>query len=542
MAWHYTSSTKLCRATALCAVFFLTVAPLHAQDAEVPRTRTFSGLVAPAFPYAQPEEVGLSSETLDRLGAEISEWIGAGWIYNGELVGAELLVIKDGKAVFHEAYGWSDREARVPMRRNSIWSIKSMSKPFTATAVLMLADEGKLSLDDPVSRYIPTFPDDSTTIRHLLTQTSGYGGDEDDYDWTSLRTLVENWAAEGPSEPWGEFLYSDFNFQALGYIVGEVTGTPIDQFTEERIIAPLDLDDTSTGFSDDPIWRARLNPWYRWNEDAGQYDLRWATNREPWYFYNAAWGMFSTAMDYAEFMALWMNGGEWQGTRLLSEATVAEGLRPQGVTDETGFWTNVYGYGWFVDDLPAEEGQSFSHGGGDGTLAMAFPADDLIVVYMTHSRGGHHTRAVINRLYMSDLVTHPGLDPEYFPLAWAEEAGVDTVDLTAEQQARYVGTFQTEEEPATVAVVWEEAGRLHFRYGPEGVKADLLYELVPVGEDRFALGHYEDGGRLAVTDDPPYRVLFLMENGAAQALELRRSDEIVFRALLVSSSAQASGD
>lgn len=505
---------------------FVSALPIHGQETEVPRTRTFSGLVAPPFPYAPPESVGISSPTLDELGDEISEWIAGEWHYDGDLVGAELLVIKSGKAIFHEAYGWSDREKMIPVRRNSIWSIKSMSKPFTATAALMLVDEGKLAPDDRVDRLIPGFTGDER-IRDLLSQTSAYREGPADPGATheSLGEWVEQWAARTPSGPSGEFAYSDYNFGALGYIVERVSGLPFDRFTEERIVAPLGLVDTSTGFSDDRVWRARLNPWYRWNAENGQYDLRWPTDRSPWPFYNAAWGMFSTAMDYAVFMALWLHGGKWQETRLLSEATVEEALRPQGGIGATG----RYGYGWFVDDMPLEDGRSFWHGGGDGTYAVAFPADDLIVVYMTHSRGGHHVTSLIHRVFSSDLVTHPGLDPGLHPLVWANEAGVAVSGLSAQQRSRYVGTYRTEEGPATVARVWEEGGRLHVRYGPQGVEPDVRYHLVPVGEDRFALGHYQEDGRVSVSLDPPFRVRFLVEDGATRTIEVRKREEVILR-------------
>ena len=146
------------RAALLFAVALLTALPLRAQDVEVPRTRTFPGVESPAFPYAQPEEVGLSSAKLKRLADEVAHWVAG-----GELVGAELLIVKDRRIVLHEAFGWSDREERRPMERNSIFSIKSMSKPFTAASILMLEEDGKLSLSDPVSRYVPTFTNDSTT-------------------------------------------------------------------------------------------------------------------------------------------------------------------------------------------------------------------------------------------------------------------------------------------------------------------------------------------------------------------------------------------
>jgi CubicO group peptidase (beta-lactamase class C family) len=196
--------------------------PLDAQQAPVPRTRTFSGLVAPAFPYARPAEVGLSSEKLDWLGDEIVSWAAS-----GELVGAELLIVKDGRAVFHESYGWSDRERRLPVERNSIWWIGGASKPFVATAILLLAEEGKLSLADPVSRYIPNFAGDArTTIRNLLTHTSGFseraGVEEDDV--ASLDDWVAGWAAEGPKRPFVEFYNSDFSYQALGRVVSSGSG------------------------------------------------------------------------------------------------------------------------------------------------------------------------------------------------------------------------------------------------------------------------------------------------------------------------------
>lgn len=111
---------------------------------EVPKTHTFPGIEAPAFPYAQPEEVGLSSKKLHRLGGEIISWI-----INGELVGAELLIVKEGKAVFHEVYGWSDLEERLPMQRNSIFSVMSMSKPFQRPPSLCSKKMGSSNLMIP---------------------------------------------------------------------------------------------------------------------------------------------------------------------------------------------------------------------------------------------------------------------------------------------------------------------------------------------------------------------------------------------------------
>lgn len=514
------------RRVLLVAVVALMACPLLAQDAAVPRTRTFPGTASPAFPYAPPEEVGLSIAPLHRLGDEIT-----GWVASGELVGAELLVIKNEKAVFHEAYGWSDREAGQPMERNSIFSIKSMSKPFTAAAALLLVEDGQLALDDPVSHYVPGFISDRVTIHHLLSQTSGFTHDGDWYDYeapeASLQELVEEWPHRTPEKPLGTFDYADFNWATLGYIVGKVSEMPIDTFTEERIIRALDLEDTSTGFSSAPAWRARLNPWYRWNEQTGAYDLRWTSDWPGWTFYPAGWGLFSTAMDYAEFMAMWMNGGEWERMRLLSEETVDMALRPQGRIDEY----SAYGYGWFIDDIAGDEHRPFYHGGGDGTTAMAFPADKAMVIYLTHSRSGSHRTALWNRLGMSGLFSHPGPSLTGGSMVWADEGTMPKVSLSPEERAWYLGTYATEHqgnETPEVLRVWEEAGHLHLRVGRAGAKADRRFHLVPLGGDRFAIGRYQDERLKGM--DPIYGVRFVMKDGMASTLEVIEEDRILFSA------------
>lgn len=338
-----------------------------AHEVETPRTRTLPGIGSPAFPYAAPEDVGLSTEKLNKFGDEI-----AAWAAKGDFVGGELLIIKDRKTIFHEAYGWSDREARRPMQRNSIFSVKSMSKPVTATAILMLADEGKLSLGDPVSRYVSTMPDDRITIGHLLAHTSGYSGDEPNplepellHD--SLPELALNWAKLGPTRPLGEMNYSDFNYVTLGYIVGSVSGIPIGEFTETRIAQRLGMSDTSTHFTSDPAWRARLNPWYIWNKERGGYDLRHPVSRRGWPFYLASWGMFSTAMDYSRFVQIWLEEGKWHEKRILSKPFVQQALQEHG-RDKWG----AYGYGWGLEQTSKGRPPFFYHQGGDGTFGDGF--------------------------------------------------------------------------------------------------------------------------------------------------------------------------
>ncbi|MEE8551350.1 MAG: serine hydrolase [Gemmatimonadota bacterium] len=505
------------RPALLFAVALLTALPLHAQDVEVPRTRTFPGVESPSFPYAQPEEVGLSSAKLDRLADEIAQWVAG-----GEIVGAELLIVKDRRVVLHESFGWSDREERRPMERNSLFSIKSMSKPFTAAAILMLVEDGKLSLDDPVSRYVPTFTNDSTTIHHLLTHTSGYAGLGDTEDFASLKEWVEDWATEVPTRPFGEYSYSDFNYAALGYVVEAVSGVPVETFIEEQILRPLGLDETYTEFSRDAPWADRMNSRYRWDEEAGTYEKYWSNkDDQSWQFYPAAWGLYSTAMDYAEFLAMWMDKGRYGGTRLLTEESVEEALWPHAQRPYSG-----YGYGWGVRKAPREEEMPpvFGHGGYDGTRAWAFPAVDAMVIFLTHSRGRAHRDALMNRLGMLEIFDHPG--PYTRNLVWAGDQDVAEVDLSPIEQAGYVGTYR--EPGGDVVRVWQEGGRLHYRLGEPGERADRWLHLVPLGEHRFARGRYR--GDQLETIDPLGRVQFVAEDGEATGLEILVEDQVQFSA------------
>lgn len=508
---------------------------LVAQDADAPRTLTFPGIDAPAFPYAQPEEVGLSTEKLNRLGDEITEWVAG-----GELVGAELLIVKDGRAIFHEAYGWADREEPRPMERGSLFSIMSMSKSFTATAVLMLAEEGELSLDDPVSSYLPAFPDDSTTLHHLLSQTSGFDvTDEirpaDPGDFESLRAWVDVLVQDERAAPLGTFRYTDYNYNFLGVIVEEATGRPADRFIEQRVLRPLGLRETFAAYAPGLPWAGRVSSRYRWIEEARGYRRNWTRREEqPWPFYPASHGLYSTAMDYATFMAMWMNQGEWRGTRLLSEATVEEALRPHGAMDAH----QGYGYGWNVRGAARADGMpdSFFHGGLHGTLAVAFPAEDAFVVFLTQSRGREHRTALVNRLGMLEVFDGPGpYSPNLVP---AGEPGVAEVALTQEERARYVGTYggespdredaEREDNPEGVVRVWEEAGRLHFHVGEPGERMGMHFHLVPLGDHRFAIGQYR-GDRLEGVD-PHVQIRFAVVDGEAAALEFGAAERVLFSA------------
>ncbi len=515
--------------------------PLWAQHEEVPHIRTFSGLVDPAFPYTLPEQVGISSVKLDWIANEI-----LGWIANGELVGAELLMIKDEKTVFHEAYGWSDRERKIPVKRNSIWSIKSMTKPITAAAILMLVEEGKLSLNDPVKQFIPQFAgDERTTVHHLLCHMSGFHGNHGlgggEGNFPSVREYVADWAIEGPTEPFGRFSYADFNYAALGLIVESVSNLTLDSFTRARILEPLGLKDMSTGFSSNPVWRARLNPWYRWNERAQHYDLRWTTKGNHWPFYVGSYGMFSTAMDYAKFMAFWLNGGHWKGKQLLRAETVQMALQPHADVEDSF----AYGYGWNLDMVNKGSLSAFSHGGGDGTESGAFPGDNTIVVFLTHSRWGPWVEGFWNRVDMSGILDNRVSYGINGFMDWVSEQNLTEVEISTDSRSMCTGSYSVSEpdrvlsewwpswgEPEAL-YVWDEAGQLHLRAGKPGLRSGRRFHLVPLGDHDFALGRYDEGKLEAV--QPDLKIRFHIENNLAQTVEVFKNDQIEFAAKRVHS-------
>jgi CubicO group peptidase (beta-lactamase class C family) len=346
----------------------------------VPRATSFP--VASAFSYAKPEDVGLSSFEVESLGDRVHKWV-----KQGKIVGAEVIVIKNRKIVLHEASGWSDRERRIPLERNSIYRIRSMTKPFIGTAVLMLAEEGRLSLDDTVATYIRSFDNEQSgeiTIRQLLTHTAGYvqGVYPSGY-WNvpTLREAVDKIGRMGPHHPPGEsFRYSDLSTATLGALVAEITGGPVELFLESRIFVPLGMADTHTFFEPNVDWAARMNSTYK--RDWFGWKKYWDnTKKQEAPFFRASGGIYTTVFDYARFLSVWMDYGKYDGGRILSRSSVLEALKQTSAAN--------YGYHWSIydDSTPTGELGSFGHKGSDGTAAIAYPKLNMLILYFTQSRG-----------------------------------------------------------------------------------------------------------------------------------------------------------
>lgn len=372
---------------------------------------------AAAFTYASPESQGIAPEAAQALVEIVS-----GYVQDDKVVGSELMVLKNRRIVLHEAFGWKDRDAQLALPINTLFNIRSMTKPVVGTAILMLTDEGKLALDDPVATYLPAFDNDSSrdiTVEHLLTHRSGLpltliAASFGEYD--SLRKLADGAGESGPDfEPGSAFQYSDTGFDVLGALVDVVSGMPLQQFVQERILDPLGMADTVTLIDAGDPRTDRIASLYFGAQ--GEWSRIWSPEEEPLYpFAMGSQSLYSTPLDYARFLALWMDRGRARGEQLLSPEVVEWALTPVSDAKLPGAFPGLrlgYGRAWVIyvpED--ASEGESemvlFGHSGSDGTWAWAWPDLDLMVLYFTQSRGqgtGVALEDVIDR-----LLIHPDRD------------------------------------------------------------------------------------------------------------------------------------
>ena len=311
--------------------------------------------LAQGLPKAiSPEEIGISTQRLKRLSTAFQSDID-----KGVIPGAVVLIARDGKIAFFDAFGFQDREKHIPMKPDSIFRIASMTKPITSVAVMMLVEEGKIQIDDPLAFYLPEFKDlkvgvekivretgkpqlslepprGGPTIQDLLRHTSGFTYDvfgdslvKSAYQAAHVRdssqTLAEFTSrlaklplAYHPGTTWEYSVSTD----VLGRVIEVVSGLPFDEFVSDRVLKPLKM--TSTGFSVPESDTGRL----------AEPQLDATTGRRPVLlggldvtrkpsFPSGGGGMVSTAADYVRFSQMLLNGGELDGVRLLSPHTIA---------------------------------------------------------------------------------------------------------------------------------------------------------------------------------------------------------------------------
>jgi CubicO group peptidase (beta-lactamase class C family) len=354
-----------------------------------------------AFPPASPESQGVPAAAVRRLADEVD-----GYVKAGTIVGGELLVIKNRKTILHEAFGDRDREDKLPMVRNTIFNVRSMTKPLTGVAVQILVDEGKVRLDDPVAKYLPGFDNDrsrAVTVRQLLQHRSGLPLTilASMHGYKDLQAQANAVGEKGPQfKPGEKFWYSDAGSDAAAAVVERVSGVTINRFVTERILQPLGMADSFyLSKADDPR-KQRVASLYLGSP--GKWTRFWKPGGPPMYPF--AWGsqtLYSTPADYARFLTLWTDGGKAGGRQLLSKEAVARTLTPASpmtmLASDAPFPTGFAGlrpwYGQMAmlylagDNPDTAKVVVVGHGGSDGTGAWAFPAEDLIVCYFTQSRG-----------------------------------------------------------------------------------------------------------------------------------------------------------
>lgn len=306
-----------------------------------------------------PESAGLAPDRLQRIDRMLEQAIA-----EGQIPGAVALIARNGKVVYHKAFGQADAQAGTPFETDAIFRIASQTKAITATAVMMLWEEGRFRLDDPISQYLPEFRDpqvldefreaDTTyttvpaekqiTIRHLLTHTSGLGYGVIDADprfrmiyhkagVTDLFTTGDIPIASSVRilaglplhhEPGSQWTYSE-GLDVLGYFVETVSGMPFDAFLRERIFDPLGMDDTWFYLPDSlarrlvPVQHRVGGKWERY--PVTFYDTDYPVKGARRFFSGGA-GLSSTPEDYAAFLQMYLNQGEYNGVRLLSRTTV----------------------------------------------------------------------------------------------------------------------------------------------------------------------------------------------------------------------------
>lgn len=379
--------------------------------------------VAGELPRAEPEEIGLSGERLSKLTETIRSDVA-----RKEIPGAVLLIARHGKIGYLESFGELDPNLKTPMPSDAIFRIYSMSKPITSAAAMILVEDGKIGLDDPVSDYLPEFKNvrvakDATagveldpakltgvaadrpiTIQDLMRHTSGlaYGfiyrtpiqklyaraglWDDQLTNAEFSAKIAQSPLARQPGTAW-EYGHST---DVLGRLIEVVSGTTLLEFEKERILDPLEMDDTSFYVSEIAKHARVAEPF----EGAGAFGdgegrIEFSDPRLPKKWESGGAGMVSTAGDYAQFLQMLVNGGALDGRRILGPKTVA-----YMTADHLGAEITqgpLPGYGWSlgfavrreagVAPMPGSIGDYFWLGAG-GTSFFVDPKEDLLVVFM----------------------------------------------------------------------------------------------------------------------------------------------------------------
>ncbi len=381
---------------------------------------------------AQPENAGFSSQRLSRLDTAMADWVKKQWI-NGSVA----MIVRKGKVVFHKSYGYNDLNTRQPLDKNGIFRIASQTKAITTVAAMMLWEEGKFSLEDPVFKYIPAYKTvavlkdfnarDSTfttvpayrpiTIRDLLNHTSGLGypaiGTPEENAIYAKSALTGGVGTKNqklseamtklaglplffqPGQKWKYGLNTDL----LGYLIEIWSGMTLEEYFSKKIFKPLKMNDTY--FNVPKEKSSKLVNFFQ--EDStglhqqasvfgGSLNLNFPLEHTD--YFSGGGGLSSTITDYAVFLQMLLNGGQYNGVRLLSRNSVR--MMTMNQIGDLSVGENKFGFGFSIitengSRLGPSQAGTYSWGGVFSTTYWVDPKEEMIVLLYRQVWGPHVT-------------------------------------------------------------------------------------------------------------------------------------------------------
>ena len=427
-------TSQLLTASLVLFVFSCSSSPINAQSSASTATTAAGKNIVPVLSEASPGSVGMSAERLARIDNLVKEYVDKKWI-----AGASVLVARDGKIVYYKGLGYDDIDKKTPMKKDAICRIASQTKAITSAAVMILYEEGKILLNDPVSKYIPEFknpkvldkfnPVDTTyttipakreiTIRDLLTHTSGIayaqiGSKESNAIYykagvvggigvdkivlgDKMKILGGLPLMHQPGEKWTYGLNTDL----LGYLIEVVSGMSLDEFFRKKIFEPLGMKDTYFYLPREK--RNRLATLY--TEDSTKHIIKDGETYElngtiyvnypdmEGTYYSGGGGLSSTAYDYSIFMQMLLNKGEYNGKRILSRSSIR--MMTSNQIGDIDFGDDKFGLGFGIvtekgaAKTPVSPG-TFSWGGMFSSSYWIDPKEKIIAQFFLQQFPNSH--------------------------------------------------------------------------------------------------------------------------------------------------------
>jgi CubicO group peptidase (beta-lactamase class C family) len=383
-------------------------------------------LLGQNLPTAKPEDIGFSSKRLEHIDEVFS-----GFVKDNKLAGSTILIARKGKIGYFKSFGFRDVAAKSTMKNDAIFRIASQSKAIISVGAMILQEEGKLLIQEPVSKYLPEFKETKVaqpnegggyevvkakrqiTVRDLLTHTSGfsYGYGLASQEW--IKAGIQGWYFADRDEPIGEtikriaalpadaqpgteWVYG-YSTDILGAVIEKASGMPLDQFLKSRIFDPLGMNDTHFYLPKNKV--DRLATVYSPKEGkpleaaptAGTMDSQGAYVNGPHKSFSGGAGLLSTANDYYLFLQMMANKGELNGTRILAPNTV-DLMTINHLSDNVAFRPGQgFGLGFSIVLDKGQRGQpgsvgEYGWGGAYGSTYWVDPKEELVVVYFTQVR------------------------------------------------------------------------------------------------------------------------------------------------------------